>query len=148
MFGQTAGPGGSRPEKDRAQVSLSDLYYIRVYIHKWKISCCNETIDGHPIGKGKAVAGMCGDVRGRQRINRYTVGLLKNAHLSRCAAILVNRRTQKYASFLGFCAPYIWTFLNSPLKIEFFNRPTVPGIPCRSDPGNSGLIFNLSFGNR
>ena len=54
----------------------------------------------------------------------YATGLLKNAHLLRCAAILVNRRTQKYASFLGFCAPYIWTFLNSPLKIGFFNGPT------------------------
>jgi hypothetical protein len=27
-----------------------------------------------------------------------------------------------YASFLGFCAPYIWTFLNSLCKIEFFNK--------------------------
>jgi hypothetical protein len=27
-----------------------------------------------------------------------------------------------YASFLGFCAPYIWTFLNSLFKIEFFNK--------------------------
>jgi hypothetical protein len=27
-----------------------------------------------------------------------------------------------YASFLGFCVPYIWTFLNSLFKIEFFNK--------------------------
>ena len=25
-----------------------------------------------------------------------------------------------YASFLGFCAPYIWTFLNSLFKMAFF----------------------------
>jgi hypothetical protein len=48
--------------------------------------------------------------------------LLKNAHLSRCATSLVNRHTFMYASFLGFCAPYIWTFLNSLFKIEFFNK--------------------------
>jgi hypothetical protein len=47
---------------------------------------------------------------------------LKNAHLSRCAASLVNRHTSMYASFLGFCAPYIWAFLNSLFKIEFFNK--------------------------
>ena len=35
-------------------------------------------------------------------------GLLKSSHLLRCAANLVNRRTQKYASFLGFCAPCTW----------------------------------------
>ena len=28
-----------------------------------------------------------------------------------------------YASFLAFCAPCIWTFLNSLLKIVFFNKP-------------------------
>jgi hypothetical protein len=27
-----------------------------------------------------------------------------------------------YASFLGFCASYIRTFLNSLFKIEFFNK--------------------------
>jgi len=48
--------------------------------------------------------------------------LLKNAHLWRCAASLVNRHTSMYASFLSFCAPYIWTFLNSLFKIEFFNK--------------------------
>jgi hypothetical protein len=26
------------------------------------------------------------------------------------------------ASFLGLCAPYIWTFLNSLFKIEFFKK--------------------------
>ena len=31
-----------------------------------------------------------------------------------------------YASFLGFCAPYIWTFLNSLFKIEFFNKLLMP----------------------
>ena len=57
------------------------------------------------------------------RKNQRHVGLLKNAHLWRYAASLVNRRTQKYASFLGFCVPCIWAFLNSLLKIDFFNRP-------------------------
>jgi hypothetical protein len=52
------------------------------------------------------------------RFNR----LLKNAHLSRRAASHVNRHTSMYASFLGFCAPYIWTFLNSLFKIEFFKK--------------------------
>ncbi|MDQ5985467.1 MAG: hypothetical protein CSYNP_01177 [Syntrophus sp. SKADARSKE-3] len=51
-----------------------------------------------------------------------TSRLLKNAHLLRCAAIFVNRRTSMYASFLSFCAPCIWAFLNSLPKIEFFNN--------------------------
>ena len=59
------------------------------------------------------------------------LGLLKNAHLLRYAASLVNRRTQKYASFLGFCAPCIWTFLNSLPKIEFCNSPDLPKVKRR-----------------
>ncbi|MDQ5987436.1 MAG: hypothetical protein CSYNP_03176 [Syntrophus sp. SKADARSKE-3] len=47
---------------------------------------------------------------------------MKNVHLLRCAASLVNRRTSVYASFLGFCVPCIWAFLNSLPKIEFFNN--------------------------
>jgi hypothetical protein len=38
-----------------------------------------------------------------------------------------------YASFLGFCAPYIWTFLNSLLKIEFFNKLLSRFIPNQSN---------------
>ena len=30
---------------------------------------------------------------------------------------------RKYASFLRFCAPCIWTFLNSPLKTRFSTVP-------------------------
>jgi hypothetical protein len=33
-----------------------------------------------------------------------------------------------YASFLGFCAPYIWTFLNSLFKIEYFNKLLYPAV--------------------
>jgi len=58
----------------------------------------------------------------RNREHASSSRLLKNAHLWRCAASLVNRHTSMYASFLGFCAPYIWTFLNSLFKIEFFNK--------------------------
>ncbi len=60
----------------------------------------------------------CGEIPLPPTFNR----LLKNAHLLRCAASLVNRHTSMYASFLSFCAPYIWTFLNSLFKIEFFNK--------------------------
>ncbi|MCX5855073.1 MAG: hypothetical protein NTZ24_11005, partial [Deltaproteobacteria bacterium] len=47
--------------------------------------------------------------------------LLKKAHLLRCAARLVNRHTSMYASFLVFCAPCTWAFLNSLSKTGFFN---------------------------
>ncbi|MDQ5986793.1 MAG: hypothetical protein CSYNP_02526 [Syntrophus sp. SKADARSKE-3] len=55
--------------------------------------------------------------------------LLKNIHLLRCAASFpgfrrgrLHRRTPMYDSFLSFCAPCIWTFLNSLIKIEFLNN--------------------------
>ena len=53
---------------------------------------------------------------------KTSVRLLKNARLLRCAASLVNRHTLVYASFLGFCAPCIRTFLNSLFKMAFFNK--------------------------
>ena len=56
-----------------------------------------------------------------------TVGLLKNVHLRRCAANIIAQRISIYASLFGFCAPCSSPFLNSPRKIGFFNRPTVPG---------------------
>jgi hypothetical protein len=50
-----------------------------------------------------------------------------------------------YASFLSFCAPCIWTFLNSLFIIEFFNKllelagdltnhDTLPGISLFPSP--------------
>jgi len=51
-----------------------------------------------------------------------------------------------YASFLGFCAPYIWIFLNSLFKIEFFNK-LLRLIPhsFKAAKGNDGL-GGQSFG--
>jgi lipoprotein NlpD len=57
-------------------------------------------------------------------MERIKSGLLKNAHMLRCAASLcVAAYAQKFASLLGLCAPRLWTFLSSPVKKNPLSKP-------------------------
>ena len=63
---------------------------------------------------------------------------LRNGGCRNEAAGLIAQCMNGYASLFGFCEPYLWLLLNSPLKIVFL---IVPDFPYLSKDGLQGILI-------